>query len=64
MLKVHILASSSHCNGEAYLFLGAAEDCQGNKYNCHISCPFSEGSSYVHKWINIYDFAKVIQQAV
>jgi DnaJ-class molecular chaperone len=32
MLKVHILATCSHCNGEAYQPIGEAEDCQGHKY--------------------------------
>ena len=37
MLKVHILATCSHCNGKAYLPMGEDEDCQGQKYTRH--CP-------------------------
>jgi hypothetical protein len=63
MLKVHILISCSHCNGEAYLPLGEAEDCQGHKYIRHIPCPVCEGSGNEPKWIDLHDFAKLMQQA-
>jgi hypothetical protein len=64
MLKVHVLASCSHCNGEAYQPVGEAEDSQGHKYVCHIPCPVCEGSGNEPKWIDLQDFAKLIQQAI
>lgn len=42
MLKVHVLVTCSHCNGEAYLPIGDAEDSQGHKYTRHIPCPVCE----------------------
>ncbi len=64
MLKVHILMICSHCNGEAYLPISESEDCQGNKYTRHIPCPVCEGSGNEPRWIDIQDFAKLMQQAV
>ncbi len=64
MLKVHILATCSKCNGEAYLPMGEAEDCQGHKYTRHIPCPYCEGSGNEPRWVDIQDFAKLILQAI
>jgi hypothetical protein len=44
MLKIHILVTYSHFNGEAYQPVGEAEDWQGHKYTRHIPCPTCEGS--------------------
>ena len=63
MLKVHILDTCSHCNGEAYQPVGEAEDSQGHKYTRHIPCPFCEGSGNEPKWVNLEDFAKLLRQA-
>ena len=63
MLRVHILATCSHCNGEAYLAIGEAEDYQGHKYIRHIPCPICEGSGNEPKWIDLEDFTKLLQQA-
>jgi hypothetical protein len=63
MLKVQVLAPCSHCDGEAYVPMGEAEDHQGNKYTRHISCPTCEGSGNEPKRIDIQDFAKLMQQA-
>jgi hypothetical protein len=64
MLKVNILATCSHCNGEAYLPMGEAEDSHGNKYIRHIPCPFCEGSGNEPKWVNMLDFATLMRQAI
>jgi len=64
MLKVHILSTCSHCNGEAYLSVSEAEDCQGHVYVRHRPCPVCEGSGSEPKWIALEDFAKLLQQAV
>ena len=63
MLKVHILTTCSHCNGEAYLAMGESEDNQGNKYTRYIPCPICEGSGNEPKWIDLEDFANQLQQA-
>jgi DnaJ-class molecular chaperone len=64
MLKVHILNTCSHCNGEAYQPVSEAEDCQGHKYTRYVPCPICEGSGNEPKWISLEDFAKLIQQAL
>jgi DnaJ-class molecular chaperone len=64
MLKVQILDTCSHCYGKAYLPIGKSEDYQGHKYIRHIPCPSCEGSGNEPKWINLADFAKLMQQAV
>jgi hypothetical protein len=64
MLKVQVLATCSHCDGKAYLPVGEAEDCKGNKYIRHIPCPFCEGSGNEPKWIGLAYFAKLMQQPV
>jgi hypothetical protein len=63
MLKVQVLAPCSHCSGRAYVPMGEAEDHQGHKYTRHIPCPYCEGSGNEPKWIDIQDFAKLMQQA-
>lgn len=64
MLKVHVLAPCSHCDGKAYLPMGETEDCHGHKYILHIPCLYCEGSGNEPKWINLQDFAKLMQQIV
>jgi len=63
MIKVQVLMQCKHCNGEAYLPMGEAEDCQGHKYTRHIPCSMCEGSGNEPKWINLDDFAKLLVQA-
>jgi len=64
MLKVHILSICSHCNGEAYLPVSEAIDCQGHKYVRHVPCPVCEGSGNEPKWIDLQNFAILMQQAL
>ena len=63
MIKVQVLTRCEHCDGEAYLPMGEAEDCQGRKYTRHIPCPICDGSGNEPKWINLEDFAKLLAQA-
>jgi hypothetical protein len=44
--------------------MGEAEDSQGNPYTRHFPCPYCEGSGNKPKWIDLQDFAKLMQQAV
>jgi DnaJ-class molecular chaperone len=64
MLKVQVLVSCSHCNGKAYLPMGEAIDCQGNKYTRHMACSFCEGSGNEPKWLDLHDFAKLMKQSI
>ncbi len=63
MIKVQVLTQCEHCNGEAYVPTGEAEDCQGHKYIRHIPCPMCEGSGNLPRWINLDDFAKLLHQS-
>jgi hypothetical protein len=64
MIKVQILIQCKHCNGEAYMPMGEAEDCQGHKYIRYVPCPMCDGSGNQPKWVSLEDFAKLLQQAV
>jgi len=44
MVKVHILATCSHCNGEAYQPVGETEDSQGHTYTRYTPCSICQGS--------------------
>jgi hypothetical protein len=63
MLKVHILSICFQCNGKAYVPIGEAEDCQGHKYSRYAPCPHCEGSGNESKWVDLEDFAKLMQQS-
>jgi hypothetical protein len=64
MLKVQVLALCSHCNGKSYLPMGEVEDFHGHTYTRHIPCPYCEGSGNEPKWIDLLDFAILMQYAV
>jgi len=51
MLKVHILSTCTHCNGEAYQPVCETEDCQGHKYIRYAPCPNCEGSGNEPMWV-------------
>ena len=63
MIKVQVLTQCEHCNGEAYLPIGEAEDSQGHKYTRHVPCLMCEGSGNQSSWISLEDFAKLLVQA-
>ena len=63
MVKVQVLTKCEHCNGEAYLPMGEAEDSQGRTYTRYVPCPMCEGSGNEPKWISLDDFAKLVVQA-
>ena len=64
MKKVQVLTQCEHCNGEAYLPMGEAEDCQGRIYTRYDPCPMCEGSGNEPKWIDLQNFAILMQQAL
>ena len=47
MIKVQALTHCEHCNNEAYLPIGDAEDCQVGKYTCYTPAPMCEGSGNI-----------------
>ncbi len=64
MIKVHILTTSSHCNGEAYLPIGQEINAQGKPYTRHVSCPTCEGSGLAPKWVSLNEFAQLLNQVL
>ena len=63
MIKVQVLTQREHCNGEAYLPLGEADDYQGHKYTRYVPCPMCDGSGNKPKLIDLDDFTKLLVQA-
>jgi hypothetical protein len=64
MIKVHILSTCTHCNGEAYLPCGEGEDADGRKYVRHIPCPMCDGSGMQPRWVSLQDLAIMLQQSL
>lgn len=62
MIKVQILIHCEHCNGEAYLPNGEAEDCQGRKYTRYAPCPMCAGSGNQPKWVSLEEFTQLMRQ--
>ncbi len=57
MLKVHILATCSHCNGEAYVPMGEAKSSKGETYIRYAPCPMCVGSGIQPKRVSLEDFS-------
>ena len=63
MLKVHILTTCQHCNGQAYLPNGEGEDYKGRKYTRYVPCPMCQGEGQRPKWVGLAEFAEMLAQA-
>ena len=64
ILKVYILSKCPYCDGEAYLLIEKCQDSKGKYYIRYAPSPACEGSGNQPKWIDLADFAKLMQQAV
>ena len=64
MIKVQVLTHCEHCNGEAYLPIGEAEDCQGHKYTRDAPCPMCEGSDRHSKRVSLANFDQLPRHPV
>lgn len=64
MNKVHILTRCDHCDGEAYLPIGETESYTGKRYMQYAPCRVCQGSGLVEKWVNLKDFADMLDKAV
>ena len=51
MIKVHILAQCEHCNGEAHLPEGEAENYIGERLTRYLPCPQGHVNNNPDKWI-------------
>ena len=60
MFKVRILSKCQHCAGKAYLPIEECEDSNGKTYIRYAPCPTCEGSGNQPQWINLEDFAKLL----
>lgn len=63
MTKVQVLTRCDHCQGQAYLPAGEAQDAQGHSYIRHIPCPMCAGSGMTAKWVSLQEFTKLLTQA-
>lgn len=63
MLKVHILATCTFCNGEAYLPIGDATDSKGNTYTRYAPCTMCDGTGSRPTWVSLPDFLTMLKQA-
>jgi hypothetical protein len=61
MVKIHILTTCEHCNGQAYLPTGEDEDDKGRKYTHYTPCPMCEGTGTKSKWVSLPDFLNMLK---
>ena len=62
-MKVHIRITCSFCEGEAYLPVREAVSCTGEQYTQHRRCAYCLGSGEQEKWINLREFAALLERA-
>ena len=62
-MKVRILDECPHCKGQAYLPAGQGLDYKGNSYTCHLPCPHCEGTGVAGRWVDLTEFALLLDQA-
>ena len=63
VVKIHVLLKCEHCQGQAYLFVGEAEDYQGQKYDRYKPCPRCEGSGMAAKWVALAEVRQLLEQS-
>ena len=62
-MKVHIRTTCSFCEGEAYLPVREAVSCTGEHYTQHRRCAYCLGSGEQEKWVNLREFADLLERA-
>ncbi len=62
MIKVRILDTCPHCNGKAYLPAGEDVDYKATPTR-HIPCPHCEGTGMAGRWVDLTEFALLLDQA-
>jgi hypothetical protein len=64
MHKVQILVCCTYCNGQAYLPQKEVVDAYGKPYIQHKPCPSCHGSAVQDRWIDLTEFALLLQESV
>jgi hypothetical protein len=64
MIKVQILTTCQHCDGEAYLPIGEAVSFTGEAYTRYEPCPVCQGSGEQTKWVSLREFADLLERAI
>ena len=62
-MKVRVLDKCPHCNGQAYMPAGEDVDNKGNPYTRYLPCPHCEGTGMAGRWVELIDFALMLDQA-
>lgn len=63
MIKIRILDTCPHCNGQAYLPAGKDVDAKGNEYDRYLPCPLCEGTGLAGRWVELPEFLLMLDQA-
>ena len=61
-MKVHIRTTCSFCDGEAYLPVREAMSYTGERYTQHRRCSQCLGSGEQEKWVNLREFADLLER--
>ena len=62
-MKVHIRTTCSFCDGEAYLPVHETVSYTGERYTQHRRCAYCLGSGEQEKWVNLQEFADLLEKA-
>ena len=62
-MKVHIRTICSFCDGEAYLPVREVMSYSGELYTQHRKCAYCLGSGEQDKWVNLREFADLLERA-
>ena len=60
MNKVQVLTTCRACGGKAYLPTDEEMGVAGHKYFRHLPCTACQGSGKEARWIDLQDFAKML----
>ena len=60
MVKIQILTTCDHCDGEAYLPASEEVNAKGEPYTRYLPCPYCEGTGQRPKWVNLRDFVDML----
>ena len=63
-MKVYIRTTCSFCDGEAYLPVREAVGYTGEQYTQHRRCAYCLGSGEQDKWVNLREFADLLERAI
>lgn len=64
MIKVRIQKRCEPCNGESMVYVGKFIDADGQEYPRYFPCTSCDGTGEVGKWIDLREFADLLERAV